>query len=168
MAIDLPVDCEVCSKPLARLILRGQQDELNVPHYPAFKCPECNSSAVKLPDADAEQQSSRSASTKPAFTSFRKRHKRPDSQSAVNACDVCLRDVAFGAVVPEDQRDRIDFQVEVVCASCDSRYRRCSDCGGGGGARLGVGKWRSKELFLGGRKTCSLPHVRLGALSDMF
>lgn len=33
--------------------------------------------------------------------------------------------------------------------------------------RLGVGKWRSKELFSAGRKTCTLSHLRLGALSDM-
>lgn len=30
-----------------------------------------------------------------------------------------------------------------------------------------VGKWRSKELFAGGRKTCNLSHLRLGSLEEM-
>lgn len=169
---DLMIDCESCDKSLARLILRGQQDDINVRHYPSFKCMACDSAEPPAPadDAEATYQSNPAPSRAPksAFTSFRKRHKRPDTQSAVNACDVCLRDIAVGAVVAEDQQDRIEFQIEVVCTTCDERYRRCSDCGGGGGQRLGVGKWRSKELFVGDRKTCSLPHVRLGALSDMF
>lgn len=42
-----------------------------------------------------------------------------------------------------------------------------SDCGGGGGVRLGTGKWRSKELFKDGKKTCSLRHQRLGAFPEM-
>ena len=37
---------------------------------------------------------------------------------------------------------------------------RCTDCGGGGGPRLNVGKWRLKEVFPPGRKTCSLSHSR--------
>ncbi|RKO89332.1 hypothetical protein BDK51DRAFT_30692, partial [Blyttiomyces helicus] len=36
----------------------------------------------------------------------------------------------------------------------------CTACGGGG--RFRTGKWRPRELFLVGRKTCSLQHERLG------
>jgi len=32
---------------------------------------------------------------------------------------------------------------------------------------LGTGKWRSKELFKEGKKTCSLRHQRLGAFPEM-
>lgn len=39
---------------------------------------------------------------------------------------------------------------------------RCTDCGGGGGPRVGIGKWRLKQVFQPGRKTCSLSHSRLG------
>lgn len=41
-------------------------------------------------------------------------------------------------------------------------FPRCTDCGGGGGPRVGIGKWRLKQVFQPGRKTCSLSHSRLG------
>ncbi|KAJ3311526.1 hypothetical protein HDU76_003107 [Blyttiomyces sp. JEL0837] len=53
-----------------------------------------------------------------------------------------------------------DFAVELVCKSCSQRYMFCSECGGGGKSR--TGKWRPKELFEMGRRTCSLPHIRIG------
>lgn len=160
--------CANCGDPIARLILRGQPAELAVPHAAVFTCLQCDPSVS--PPANAKDPSG-GPPLKPAKStaSFRKRHKRADTGAqAVNACDVCLRDVATGSVVANDQQTNIEFQIEIVCSRCDDRYRRCSDCGGGGGARLGVGKWRSKELFTNGRKTCSLSHLRLGALSDMF
>jgi hypothetical protein len=78
-------------------------------------------------------------------------------------------DRAKGSVLPREPEKghTIDFQIEVVCVSCDEKYQRCSDCGGGGGVRLGTGKWRSKELFKDGKKTCSLRHQRLGAFPEM-
>ncbi|KAM0746869.1 hypothetical protein T439DRAFT_110851 [Meredithblackwellia eburnea MCA 4105] len=99
-------------------------------------------------------------------SSFRKRTKRSDGTNLVS-CDVCLRDTASGAVVVLATDEVVDFAVEFVCMPCNEKYRRCSDCGGGGGARLGVGKWRAKELFPEMRKTCQLSHLRLGLLSDM-
>ena len=33
--------------------------------------------------------------------------------------------------------------------------------------RLGTGKWRSKELFKDGKRTCALRHQRLGAFPEM-
>ncbi len=43
-----------------------------------------------------------------------------------------------------------------------TKGNRCTDCGGGGGPRVGIGKWRLKQVFLPGRKTCSLSHNRVG------
>jgi len=45
--------------------------------------------------------------------------------------------------------------------TCSDKYRRCTNCGGTS-SRGVIGKWRCKELFEGGRKTCSLSHARLG------
>ncbi|KAJ3056988.1 hypothetical protein HK097_001932 [Rhizophlyctis rosea] len=54
-----------------------------------------------------------------------------------------------------------DFGVEFVCESCRSKYALCTECGGGGKYR--TGKWRPVGLFLPGRRTCRLPHVRIGS-----
>ncbi|KDE02396.1 hypothetical protein MVLG_07047 [Microbotryum lychnidis-dioicae p1A1 Lamole] len=205
---EISVFCLVCTRPVARIICRGSESELNVPHRAAYTCINCSNeayssngspslvdetdhlaatqtpptAAVSSPSS-ADPSPASSASVKidtfgqpimnepPAeppikvSASFRKRHKRDDLETT--SCDVCLRDIASGAVVANDQKQRIDFHVEVVCSHCDSMYQRCSDCGGGGGLRLGVGKWRCKQLFVGNRKTCTLSHLRLGAMSDM-
>ena len=87
--------------------------------------------------------------------------------SDVLCCDVCKYALARGELVPVDSRQAIGFGVEAVCPSCKDKFQRCSDCGGGGGPRLGVGKWRSVALFPGGRKTCQLSHLRLGSLDEM-
>ncbi|GAA5905204.1 uncharacterized protein JCM6883_006319 [Sporobolomyces salmoneus] len=122
------------------------------------------------PSSSGVSNPSTSASAPSMPTTFRKKNKRLDAgQATLTACDVCLMDRAKGSVQPRepDKGHTIDFQIEVVCASCDEKYQRCSDCGGGGGVRLGTGKWRSKELFKDGKKTCSLRHQRLGAFPEM-
>ncbi|SCV71422.1 BQ2448_3010 [Microbotryum intermedium] len=200
---EISVFCLVCARPVARVICRGSEPELKVPHRAAYTCINCvNESSSNGSPARAEETdqlatqtptstfSSSSAAPSPGCStsatidtfgrplaseppepavkvsaSFRKRHKRDGLETT--SCDVCLRDIASGAIVANDQKQRIDFHVEVVCSHCDSMYQRCSDCGGGGGLRLGVGKWRCKQLFVGNRKTCSLSHLRLGAMSDM-
>ncbi|SCZ89373.1 BZ3500_MvSof-1268-A1-R1_Chr1-1g01138 [Microbotryum saponariae] len=200
---EISVFCLGCTRPVARIICRGSESELNVPHRAAYTCINCNNEAYSSngspsladetdqlaatqtpPTAAVSSPSSAVPSpatidtfgqpimneppAEPAIkvsASFRKRHKRDDLETT--SCDVCLRDIASGAVVANNQKQRIDFHVEVVCSHCDSMYQRCSDCGGGGGLRLGVGKWRCKQLFVGNRKTCSLSHLRLGAMSDM-
>ncbi|KAL7340969.1 hypothetical protein BJY59DRAFT_114112 [Rhodotorula toruloides] len=192
LTVDLPAVCVVCSEPIARLICRGKRAELNVPHAAAFTCLRCwessneaspmaeyspETTTTALPAEDAGSPPVAGPSRRPSVArakgpSFRRRNKRLDDRSTPTACDVCLRDIAVGGVLPLPLDDppphaRIAFMIEVVCSSCDSRYRRCTDCGGGGGARAGTGKWRSKELFVQNRKTCVLNHQRLGAFPAM-
>ncbi|BGP12716.1 hypothetical protein JCM10213_008854 [Rhodosporidiobolus nylandii] len=184
--VDLFAHCIICRQLILRLILRGRAHEVAVPHTPVFTCSACVAAAAPaapaspdLPGPDGQLPTAPSSSSAAEGTSatkaktlpFRKK-KRVDAASALTACDVCLRDVAVGGVLPAPVGNppvgaRIDFMIEVVCASCDSKYKRCTDCGGGGGARAGTGKWRSKELFHGNRKTCCLNHQRLGAFPDM-
>ncbi|KAJ3032989.1 hypothetical protein HDV00_006872 [Rhizophlyctis rosea] len=59
-----------------------------------------------------------------------------------------------------------DFGVEFVCQSCRTKYALCTECGGGGKYR--TGKWRPVGLFLPGRRTCRLPHVRIGSSTVTF
>ncbi|GAA5863714.1 hypothetical protein JCM1840_000113 [Sporobolomyces johnsonii] len=188
LTVDLDVDCVSCGQPIARLILRGQPHDLAIPHEAVFTCARCMSSAEEvlppavaipsgLPSASLESPPSDSATPSPtntakpsATSSFRKKNKRLNAGGEMlTACDICVRDIATGSVLPlsPELGHSINFQIEVCCVSCMSKYRRCTDCGGGGGARLGTGKWRSKELFKDGKKTCCLRHQRLGAWQEM-
>lgn len=178
--VELDCACTSCATPIAHLIMRGLKEEFDVPYGLAYSCFGCvprddaNAKAnARSEDAnDSFPAASTSSSSQPKLPkptskgTFRKRTKRTDGTNLV-ACDVCLRDIASGAVLSLPTSSEVSFAVEVVCLSCSTKYRRCSDCGGGGGARLGVGKWRSRELFFEGRKTCRLSHLRLGLLSDM-
>ncbi|KEP50687.1 hypothetical protein V565_075170 [Rhizoctonia solani 123E] len=136
------VSCQICTDPIGTLLLRGTRDELDVRHELVYEC-------------------SKHSSTPPPTTLGRKRTRQPEDIRLACVCDVCGRTRGRGGIIPKDQGQMIGFAVEVVCKTCFQRYQRCSDCGGGSG-RVMVGKWRCKELFEKGRKTCKLPHARLG------
>lgn len=96
-----------------------------------------------------------------------KKRIRATDMYSPTICDVCSRWIGHGAPIARESGADLAFNVEIVCTLCIDRYRRCSDCGGGGGARLGVGKWRCKELFSPGRKTCDLSHARQSSVTSM-
>ncbi|GAA6054038.1 hypothetical protein JCM3770_001333 [Rhodotorula araucariae] len=81
-------------------------------------------------------------------------------------CDVCDRTIGAGSISSLTQGAPPAFTVEVICNNCADKYKPCSDCGGGGG-RLTPGRWRCKELFPAGRRTCTLSHARNPPLSDI-
>ncbi|GAA5863665.1 hypothetical protein JCM8547_003686 [Rhodosporidiobolus lusitaniae] len=89
-----------------------------------------------------------------------------DSNEGILGCDVCRRDLGAGSLAVAATGEAVGATIEVLCAHCETRYVRCSDCGGGGGQK-GVGRWRSKEVFTNGRKTCMLSHTRLGTVNEM-
>jgi len=178
LTVDLEAKCRTCGVVLARLICRGTAEEVAVPHKAVFTCLNCTPNAKPISNKRASTSASASKSksktvqplmnTSTSVNTFRKRNKKSFSDpSALTPCDVCLRDIATGAVLADDSETEVGFTVEVVCVQCDERYMRCSDCGGGGGSRLGAGKWRCRELFVTGRKTCKLSHDRLGNLTEM-
>ncbi|KAJ3115284.1 hypothetical protein HDU96_000906 [Phlyctochytrium bullatum] len=74
-----------------------------------------------------------------------------------------------------------NFGIEVVCMDCIENFQFCTKCGGGEflfarllatssfltvfpltGGQWRTGRWRPKQLFDAGRRTCNLPHLRLG------
>ncbi|GAA6004242.1 hypothetical protein JCM10207_002501 [Rhodosporidiobolus poonsookiae] len=81
-------------------------------------------------------------------------------------CDVCDRIIGAGSISSLTPAPVPTFTVEVICLPCSDKYRPCSDCGGGGG-RLTPGRWRCKELFPAGRRTCTLSHARNPPLDDI-
>ncbi|GAA5926356.1 uncharacterized protein JCM15063_000254 [Sporobolomyces koalae] len=101
-----------------------------------------------------------------AFMSGKKRRASVlDVTEGLLGCDVCRREIASGELCLATG-DAVNASIEVLCAHCDGRYLRCSDCGGGGGTK-GVGRWRCKEMFPHGRRTCQLVHTRLGLVNEM-
>ncbi|KZT52731.1 hypothetical protein CALCODRAFT_78813 [Calocera cornea HHB12733] len=134
--------CASCGAGIAKLLLRGTKPELDEAFDMHYLCASC-------------------APAVPAQQGVRKRVKQTEDTTLPTVCDVCLRTRGRGGVVPRREGAVLQFAVEVVCLPCTDKYKRCSDCGGGSG-RLGVGKWRCRELFDEGRKTCNLSHARLG------
>lgn len=129
----------------------------------------------------------------PADASFEPPTQADTPHLPVPTGDVCRRDVGSGQLRLAETGEAVGSTIEVLCAHCDTRYLRCSDCGGGGGNK-GVGRWRCKEMLYVqrapssspsfctqerradiataayspvGRKTCQLPHSRLGLVDEM-
>lgn len=192
--VEVDCICTGCGIAIAKLILRARPTELAVPYTPVFTCMNCspqvnssnNNESSHSPDSATTSNRhsnsppgiSISASTLNTNTAipqlsavpipnptFRKKFKR--SNDSLTACDVCLREISYGSVITNSTSIPVSYAVEVICTSCSSKYRRCTDCGGGGGVRLGVGKWRCKEMFAEGRRTCKLSHLRLGKFEEM-
>ncbi|SCZ91350.1 BZ3500_MvSof-1268-A1-R1_Chr1-2g01352 [Microbotryum saponariae] len=89
---------------------------------------------------------------------MRRRHTELGSRLS-RPGDVCTRIIASGTISALDcDETPPELLIEFVCASCYDRYRRCTDCGSRFSPRVGTGKWRLKELFADGKRSCSLPH----------
>jgi len=181
--------CIACGERMARLTMRGSPEELYVAdgfdvihtckachegRPPGTESVRSDVGGVPLSERPCIQSGkSQEVALRPdpapqgATTTFRKRNRRTDDITAITTCDCCSRQLGVGGIVPRNGRSAIQFVVEVVCAHCVNNFRRCTDCGGGGGSRLGVGKWRCKELFSDGRRTCILSHQRKGASNDV-
>ncbi|KAJ3096998.1 hypothetical protein HDU96_000568 [Phlyctochytrium bullatum] len=100
----------------------------------------------------------------------RKRRVRKVTQSTPLKCDACTREIGVGGLRMTEEGDREregewvepPFGVEAICDYCVKHFDFCTQCGGGGAFR--TGKWRPRELFLPGRRNCTLSHIRYGSL----
>ncbi|KAJ3108755.1 hypothetical protein HDU97_000155 [Phlyctochytrium planicorne] len=144
-------NCIQCGSFMGFLHLRGTQKTLEtVMLLVDIKCKNCAG-------ADSEGKDTGSSS---------KTRKRVRETPLVE-CEVCRKNLGAGSVRLAEQDsdggvkpELQGIEVEVVCGPCGASYLFCSECGGGGKSR--TGKWRPKELYSSNRKTCSLPHIRIG------
>ncbi|KAK8844157.1 hypothetical protein IAR55_006951 [Kwoniella newhampshirensis] len=158
-------NCLKCSTPLAKVMIRAPKSQLPDPILVNLRCSNCVpvSQPSTLPDQNV-------AGTSIGTVETRKRMRASmeidDEEAKVKDrrcwCDVCQRIIGSGQILGGKERESIAYMAEIICTSCESKYQRCTDCGGGGGPRVGIGKWRMKQVFHPGRKTCSLSHTRLG------
>ncbi|KAI8807781.1 hypothetical protein BJ742DRAFT_810760 [Cladochytrium replicatum] len=173
-----PVHCSSCQERIAVVYLRGTQKAFENGYAVDILCEQCVQSGGVTNVMSAVSASS--------STNTRKRNRETPSVD----CEVCKRHLGSGGVrkrpispvanpIPLNQTasssqhsassspsnsntlwEEPEFGIEFICTSCADKYLFCSECGGGGRNR--TGKWRPKELFEKGRKTCSLPHIRIG------
>lgn len=132
--------CSDCHRPLGIAFIRGDyRQDTDIPLQ--IRCGRC-------------QNSSGAHHIDPVALEGRKRRRR---ESRNIECEVCHLKIGNGVI---EALNQADLKVEYVCTDCGDKYMFCSECGGGGKQR--TGKWRPKELFEQGRRTCSLPHIRVG------
>ncbi|BEJ15520.1 hypothetical protein CspHIS471_0501250 [Cutaneotrichosporon sp. HIS471] len=168
LVIEQHACCQQCGKTIARVLIRAPKSAIPSPISVEFWCPDCT--GVHQPPT-FDPHAAMGSGPAIGSTETRKRMRtamedddmlNDDPSRRRCFCDVCQRVVCVGQVVGGPERQSLGNMTEIVCTSCDSKYQRCTDCGGGGGPRVGIGKWRLKQVFQVGRKTCSLSHNRLG------
>ncbi|KAJ3104518.1 hypothetical protein HDU97_009131 [Phlyctochytrium planicorne] len=113
--------------------------------------------------------------------SKRKRKARRVTRDTHLRCEACMKQFGFGGIrmgpvgngsgsgsgsdAADHEWIEPKFGVEAICDSCVNQFDFCTQCGGGGAFR--TGKWRPRQLFDFGRRTCSLPHKRYGEFSNI-
>ena len=178
--------CASCYAPLLRVMVRATAEELPKSLELQLHCRSCR--PVECMNSPPEV----TAGSHFVTLEVRKRLRismeiEDEEHHAVDRrvfCDVCQRLVASGQVKDASSAESVLSMAEIICPSCDGKYQRCTDvsgvishkcmvtasdvtkCGGGGGSRIGIGKWRMKQVFPPGRKTCSLSHNRYALCKD--
>ncbi|KAI8841179.1 hypothetical protein BJ741DRAFT_661845 [Chytriomyces cf. hyalinus JEL632] len=168
--VEHPAFCKVCNAAVATMILRGHVDSFVSSYLIDVTCDSC---ATLVSPCSSPSSSPSPDATSLKIVQSRKRARKVNEDGKAVHCDVCHKHVASGGVQVSSEdsskrhctgtilKGRKDaFSVEVVCADCRSCFGFCTECGGGGKYR--TGKYRPFELFQDGRRTCNLPHFRLG------
>lgn len=127
--------CSVCDQPLVRLLLRGTKEDFELDWVGRWVCAGC-----------LEKESAGISSEMKEKAGRRKRTKETANGDGPLVCDVCLMFKGQGGIVPKDRTKEVGFSVEYVCVGCENTYQRCTDCGSGGGTRIG---WVFSDLDLG-------------------
>ncbi|WWC72872.1 uncharacterized protein I206_106836 [Kwoniella pini CBS 10737] len=170
VVIEHSPDCMSCKKALGRVMIRSPKSTMPDPIKVELRCTNCFqiNQPSTLPDSTNNGEKGHNIGTVETRKRMRVQLEIDDEEGKVSNrrqwCDVCQRIIGSGQILGGNgnEQESISNIAEIVCGDCDGKYQRCTDCGGGGGPRVGIGKWRMKQVFHPGRKTCSLNHIRLG------
>ncbi|WWC63792.1 uncharacterized protein I303_106397 [Kwoniella dejecticola CBS 10117] len=166
VVVEHSTSCSMCRKILCRVMIRSPKSTMPDPIKIEVRCTDCV--PIDQPSTLPDSTNGHSIGTVETRKRMRVQMEIDDEENKVRDrrqwCDVCQRIVGSGQVIGGKGKDQesIGGIAEIICGDCDGKYQRCTDCGGGGGPRVGIGKWRMKQVFHPGRKTCSLNHIRLG------
>ncbi|KAJ3147682.1 hypothetical protein HDU86_007931 [Geranomyces michiganensis] len=165
---EVSVHCKTCNKLISTFILHYDKAHNMVDSAYTIEL-QCCSCAGRSPSALTSSSPKKRMHDeldvdceicKRAIGSGGFKFERDDAVCRVGAGGrVCGNDDIVGAAL-------VNFRAEILCASCKSKYRLCTECGGGG--RFRTGKYRPVELFAQNRRTCSLSHVRIGGAPLFF
>ncbi|KAJ3095154.1 hypothetical protein HDU97_007228 [Phlyctochytrium planicorne] len=175
-SISRQFDCTACSTPLGLLLQYGTKTELEESIVVDFTCIPC--SGISIKNENSTQPDEDESSQKQNSNSKRKRGRGKSFHSPKErlvACQACNKDFSVGCA-----KARLDLSnplrsgdfaepksgLEHICKNCVYNFNFCSTCGGGSNFR--TGKWRPRQLFAHGRRTCNLPHERLGPIVQDF
>ena len=146
-----------CRRPVSMVYMRGTISSLEKSYTIQVVCDSCSN-----PSEGLTEKTMMKDGNDVYVPTTRKRSR--DLTGSIE-CEVCRRTIGFGGIKPVEsdnyEPNESELSVEYVCLPCGSKYLFCSECGGGGKTR--TGKWRPRELFDQGRRTCSLPHIRIGS-----
>lgn len=133
ITVDYAPKCLSCSAPMGRVILRAVKSEVPDPVAMMYRCARCK--PVSGPPIQASDSLNSGAGPIIGTVDTRKRARaaveaededRPlEEKRAI--CDVCQRIVGSGAIVGGQAKDSLGHMAELVCASCDAKYQRCTD-----------------------------------------
>lgn len=133
ITIDYAPKCLSCSAPMGRIILRAVKSEVPDPVAVMYRCVRCK--PVSGPPVHASDSLNIGDAPIIGTVDTRKRARaaveaededRPlEEKRAI--CDVCQRVVGSGAIVGGQAKDPLGHMAELVCASCDAKYQRCTD-----------------------------------------
>ncbi|KAJ3142580.1 hypothetical protein HK101_003287 [Irineochytrium annulatum] len=180
-------ECSQCGRAVAALVLHGDRVAVSRPHECVVVCAGCCvESGAGAGGAiggrgglgGGEGSGSAEDGERPVWTLQGQRLKKRNRKvvdfgpAMVMLCEGCGCGLGRGGVrllegkgggVADGEGGKWnepDFLVESLCVSCVRDFDFCSNCGGGGTWRSG--KWRPRQMFKPGRRTCSLSHLRLG------
>ncbi|RKO88384.1 hypothetical protein BDK51DRAFT_27298 [Blyttiomyces helicus] len=159
----LTAACTVCGASVATLICHGTAVALSSPHAVHIVCTPCElttslGATAFFTDPAAEDESDVAGAS-------RKRKTEPVGPGVQVECYPCQRLIGYGGVRLLTEGEK-GLGGALVGAKGGQRGAwiepdfLVEPCGGGGKFR--TGKWRLKEMFEGNRKTCRLPHERIG------
>jgi hypothetical protein len=128
IVVEQSSECIICSKPLAKIMVRAPKSSIPDQIVAEFACPDCRP-VTQPPSLSEMYGSSHGIGTVDTRKRLRVAMEAEDEDKAeVDArrvfCDVCQRVFGSGMVFGGHARENMASITEIVCAGCESKYSR--------------------------------------------
>jgi hypothetical protein len=126
-AVDHSSNCTICSKPLAKTIIRAPKSQIPETVSVEFACTDCQ--PVPLPPSLNDVASGSGIGTVDTRKRLRIAMEAEDEEKKELAgrrafCDVCQRVFGSGMIFGGSERENLGHMTEIICTSCDAKYSR--------------------------------------------